>query len=160
MKPDKQGSGREQVPAEAVRAAEACIETTGSDVKQLVFRDPEPALDQSPAAFSSYAMDRLETKVLSYRKELTVESLRLSRINRSDSVSANHVEMASMYLALAAKEGLHQYSGTIGGILLGAAISTFLSMTIDGAFTPTATLLSAACAITGTFLVAIDIRKS
>lgn len=115
------------------------------------------ALDSSP--FSPPAFSLLKDKIAQHITELVNESVKVSKRHRADTVSAAHVERASEYLVASTSRKVYRHLGTVGGILLGAALSNLLSMTIVGQYTGGGTLLSAALGVVGAFMIALHIAK-
>jgi hypothetical protein len=85
--------------------------------------------------FSENSYSLLKTKIASYVSELVRESIKISKRHHADNVSAAHVEQASEYLVSSSSKKLFRHLGTLGGILLGAAISNLLAMTIANQYT-------------------------
>jgi len=77
----------------------------------------------------------------------------------SETVSTQNVEHASEYLVYSSGSKLYRNIGTLGGILLGAGLSTFLSMIVVGVFTTTAVLVALSLTTVGMFMVALQIAK-
>jgi len=113
-----------------------------------------------PSPFSPAAYSRLREKIAEYISQLVTESVKVSKRHQSDTVSAAHVERANEYLVSSSTRRIFKHLGTVGGILLGAAVSTFLSMaTSTGEFSMRGALISAALGIVGAFLVALHMAK-
>lgn len=109
--------------------------------------------------FSSQAFDALKNNISQYITDLTNESLKISKRYHADTISAAHVEQACSYLISSSSRRLFRHLGTIGGILLGASISTILSMTTSANYTTIGILLSAGFGIIGAFMIALHIAK-
>lgn len=91
--------------------------------------------------------------------ELVNESVKVSKRHRADTVSAAHVERASEYLVTSTSRRIYRHLGTLGGILLGAALSNILAMTLAGQYTGGGTIVSASLGIVGAFMIALHIAK-
>lgn len=115
------------------------------------------AVDGSP--FSPPAFGALKTKISQYVIELVDESIKVSKRHRADTVSAAHVERAAEYLVSSTSRRLYRHLGTVGGILLGAALSNILAMTLTSQYTGMGTMLSAALGIVGAFMIALHVAK-
>ncbi len=115
------------------------------------------ALDSSP--FSPPAFSLLKAKIAQHVNELVNESVKVSKRHRADTVSAAHVERASEYLVSSTSRRVYRHLGTLGGILLGAALSNILAMTLVGQYTGAGTILSATLGIVGAFMIALHIAK-
>lgn len=99
------------------------------------------ALDSSP--FSPSAFSLLKEKIAQHVTELVNESVKVSKRHRADTVSAAHVERASKYLVAFTSRRIYRHLGTVGGILLDAALSNILAMTLAGQYTGGGTILPA-----------------
>lgn len=123
-------------------------------------REAERQVDNlDPGPFSPQAFRALKLKISEYVRALVVESARVSRRRRADIISASHVEQASDYLVTSSSRRWLRHLGTVGGILLGAALSNFLSMTSNNQYSTTGVVVSAALAIMGAFGVAFHIGR-
>lgn len=123
-------------------------------------REAERHLDDvDPGPFSPQAFHALKMRVSGYVRSLIVESARISRRRRADVISAAHVEQASDYLVTSSSRRWLRHLGTVGGILLGAALSNFLSMTSSSQYSTTGVVVSAVLAIIGAFAVAFHIGR-
>lgn len=114
-------------------------------------------IDSSP--FSPQAFSTLKAKIAQHMTELVNESIKVSKRHRADTVSAAHVERASEYLVSSTSRSIYRHLGTVGGILLGAALSNILAMTLAGQYTGGGTILSAALGMIGAFMIALHIAK-
>ena len=88
-----------------------------------------------PSLFSSRAVSRLKENIDDFTSDLVSESIKVSKRYRSDTVSAAHVEKACDYLVANTSRRLFRHLGTVGGILLGAALSNVLTMTAAESYT-------------------------
>ncbi len=100
----------------------------------------------SPSPFSPPAFGLLKANISEYVSELIGESIKVSKRHRADTVSAAHVERAAEYLVSSTSRRIYRHLGTVGGILLGAALSNMLAMTLTGQYTGVGTILSASLA--------------
>lgn len=108
----------------------------------------------SPGPFSSEAMPVLTLRVMQYIRALVAESARVARRQRADVISASHVEHANALLAANTTRPISRHVGTIGGVILGAALSTVMSMASTGVYSTTGVLVSAIGCALGAFGVA------
>jgi hypothetical protein len=115
------------------------------------------SIDSSP--FSAPAFGLLKEKIGQHIVELINESVKVSKRHRADTVSAAHVERASEYLVVSTARKVYRHLGTVGGVLLGAALSNLLSMSITSQYTGAGTILSAALGVIGAFMIALHIAK-
>lgn len=128
--------------------AQAVVAQAEADLKRV---------DVSP--FSPPAFGTLKAKISEYVVELLNESIKVSKRHRADTVSAAHVERAAEYLVSSTSRRFYRHLGTVGGILLGAALSNILAMTLAGQYTGGGTILSVAFGIIGAFMIALHIAK-
>lgn len=113
----------------------------------------------SPTPFSPAAFATLRDKISVYVAELVAESGRISRRHRADTVSAAHVDQAADYLVADSGRRFYRHLGTIGGILLGAAVGNLLSMITANQFSFGGVVVTCALGIVGSFLIALHIAK-
>lgn len=111
------------------------------------------------AAFSPQAFRVLKLKIAAYVRSVITESAKISRRKRADVISAAHVEEASDYLVSSPSHRWFRHIGTVGGILLGASLSNFLSMTTTGQYSAAGVTVSAVLAVVGAFGVALHIGR-
>jgi hypothetical protein len=123
----------------------------------ILARAAQELADVSPGPFSPKAFQLLQVKVSEQVRSLILESGKISRRHGADVISASYVEQASDYLVTGSTRRWLRHFGTVGGILLGAAISNFLSMTTIGHYTTAGVAVSAVLAVAGAFGVALHI---
>jgi hypothetical protein len=133
--------------------------TVEEEVRAVVHQVNEQIQDLEPSPFSPPAFATLKDKIGQYVIELVNESINVSKRHRADIVSSAYVERASEYLVSSTTGRLYRHLGTVGGILLGAALSNILAMTLAGRYTGGGTILSAALGIGGAFMIALHIAK-
>jgi len=109
--------------------------------------------------FSNAAFAVLRAIISSFIAELIAESRRVAQRYQADTVSAAHVERAGEYLVTSSTRRLFRHLGTVGGILLGAGLSTLLSMATAETFARLPTLLAVSVGIVGAFLVALHVAR-
>lgn len=131
-----------------LQAVAATVEAAGDQLK---------AVDPSP--FSPQGFTVLKEKVAEYVGALVSESVKMMKRHDADTVSPTYVEDANRYLMSSAGRRWVRHLGTVGGILLGAALSNLLSMTTAERYSTLAVLVTVAFAIGGTFMVALHISK-
>lgn len=119
--------------------------------RRLAGMDPRP--------FSPQAFQALTVRISAYVRSLTVEAAKIAGRHRADVISAAHVQEANDYLVTNSSRRWFKHLGTVGGILLGAALSNFLSMTTSDHYGAVGVATSALLAITGAFGVALHIGK-
>lgn len=114
-----------------------------------------PTSPFTPNAFRAFldAVDEFIT-------DLMDESHRIAKRHKSEVISERYVQAASSYLIASRARRLFRHMGTVGGILLGGALSNILAMAQAGtAFPVLGTIVSIGVGIIGTFLVALHIAK-
>lgn len=109
--------------------------------------------------FTPQAFNRLQERIGEYSVQLITESVKVARRRGSETVSTQNVDHASQYLVSSSGSKLYRSIGTLGGIFLGAGLSTFLAMIVAGAFTTTAVLLALSLTMVGMFMVALQIAR-
>ena len=112
-----------------------------------------------PSPFSPPAFATLTDKVARYVIDLVNESVKVSKRHQADTVSAAHVERASEYLVSSTSNKIYRHLGTVGGVLLGAALSNILAMSLAGQYSGAGTILSASLGIVGPFMIALHVAK-
>ena len=112
-----------------------------------------------PHPFSSQAFATLQEKITKYVAQLVDESAKVAKRHRADTISEAHVQTASDYLISDTSRRFFRHLGTLGGILLGAALSNLLSMSSANKYPPLAVLLTTALGIIGAFLIAFHIAR-
>nr|VFJ46623.1 MAG: hypothetical protein BECKFW1821B_GA0114236_100124 [Candidatus Kentron sp. FW] len=130
------------------------------EVARSVIRQVEIQLQSiDSSAFSLSAFKTLEARIGQYVSELVNESVKVSKRHQADTVSVAHVERASEYLVANTSRRIYRHLGTIGGVLLGAAISNILAMILVGQYTGGGTISSVTLGIIGAFMVALHMAK-
>lgn len=112
-----------------------------------------------PSPFSPAAFEMLKGKIGEYIGALVVESVKMAKRHDADVVSPTYVEDANRLLISRAGRRWFRHLGTVGGILLGAALSNLLAMTTAEKYSAVAVLITAGVAVTGAFMVALHIGK-
>lgn len=130
------------------------------DADAIMSEAEQRLAEVEPGPFSIQAFDLLKLKVSEHVRSLITESAKISRRRRADVISATNVEEASDYLVNSSSHRWIRHTGTIGGILLGASLSNFLSMTTTEQYSTTGVLISAGLSIIGAFAVAFHIGRS
>jgi hypothetical protein len=115
--------------------------------------------DTDPEPFSPKAFESLKQAISWFITELVDQSVRVSKRHRSDNVAESHVATAVQYLVGDAPGRIFRHLGTIGGVLLGAALSNLLSMITTKVLTAPSVGVTVALAVIGAFLVALHIAR-
>lgn len=128
------------------------------DHADQLLREVHRALEyEDTGMFSVQAFRALKLKISLYVRSLITESARIARRRKSDMISVAHVDEASDHLTTSTSRRWLRHTGTVGGILLGAGLSSFLSMTTANQYTPAGVVVSAALGVGGAFAVALHI---
>ena len=114
-------------------------------------------VDRTP--FSVAGFDMLQKKADEYIDDLVLESVRIMERKQADTVSANYVQQASDNLVASRRRRLFTFAGTLGGVLLGAGVSSYIEMVKAGTATISTVMTASALAVVGTFLVALQFSK-
>src|SRR3990172_11711465 len=106
--------------------------STRPDLPHPVVAQAEAKLQGADASpFSPPAFGALKAHISDYITELVNESVKVSKRHRADTISAAHVERAAEYLVSSGSRRFYRHLGMVGGILLGAALSNILPMTLS-----------------------------
>jgi hypothetical protein len=135
------------------------MEQRQGSVNEIIATAEEALDDLSPAPFSPMAFSRLKDRISEYISELISESLKVAKRRQADTVSASHVDIAAGYLVSGSRRKFFRHLGTIGGIFLGAAISSLLGMAGSQQFTSQAVVITSVLGVLGAFMVALHIGK-
>ncbi len=129
------------------------------NVEEIIQRAENELGQIDPIPFSPQAFKTLKERTSENIRSIISESIKVSRRNRADIISASDVEKATEYLNSNYQRKWIRHLGTLGGIFLGTALSNFLSMTTSSQYTTTGVIVSAVLAIIGTFGVAFHIAN-
>ena len=130
-----------------------------SDVEGVIEQAETEIQGVTILSFSPSAVSSLETSIRDYISELVLESIKSSKRDNVDVVSAKHVDRAHEYLVSSSQRRLFRHLGTVGGIILGAGLSNTLALVTANTFSATGVLLSVGLGLIGSFLVAFHIAK-
>jgi hypothetical protein len=84
------------------------------------------SLENSP--FTKKGFSEYRNNISEYIEDLFQESLKISKRNRTELISASHVKTASFYLIKKSKSRTRNLYNSIGGLLLGVTISNLVSI--------------------------------
>jgi VIT1/CCC1 family predicted Fe2+/Mn2+ transporter len=112
-----------------------------------------------PDCFTAKARLVLAKKVKEFSEDLSRESVEIARRHRADSISAADVEQAVTHLISRDRARIYKHLGTIGGIILGAALSAVLGFASLQNISTSFYLVVVALCIIGTFMVALHVAK-
>lgn len=129
------------------------------EVERLLIQADDQLHGEHSQPFSPQAFQLLKQRISSYIRLLVLESYKNSRRHRVDTISSTHVEQANDYLVTnTASRGMRLF-GIVGGILLGASVSSFLTMTTSNQYTTAGVLISTAFAVLGVFGITYHMVK-
>jgi hypothetical protein len=110
--------------------------------------------------FSESGFDELERKVDQYIDDLVLESVRIMQRRQADTISQTYVQQASDNLVATRPRKLFALIGTIGGILLGTAASSFLEFTkATNTISPTQAVTAGLLGVLGAVMVALQFSR-
>lgn len=123
-----------------------------------VARSRLSSADREP--FSPEGFDALHEKLDEYIGDLVLESVRIMERRQADTVSRKYVQQASENLVASSRRRMFSLVGTLGGALLGTALSSYYEMvSTQGALSTSEVLVASIFAIIGTFMVALQFTK-
>lgn len=126
-----------------------------------VVRRAEKELDSIPTMpFTSSAFKLLTGKISQYISNLVIESIRTSKRNRTDNISATHVEEASANISYRNRRNFSRHLGIISGILIGLAFSKMLIIINQGSVSTLDYVITAACGIIGAILLGFHMANN
>ncbi len=79
--------------------------------------------DTDPSPFTRSGLDRFHIRVERFIEDLLLESISCARRQRLRTVEAVHVDLAADVVYLRRKRKIYSLVGTVGGILLGVALT-------------------------------------
>jgi histone H3/H4 len=109
--------------------------------------------------FSSAAFSRLQESIADFIRAVVLEAARTARRQRSDVISRVDVEQASRYIAAGSGRSPVQHVGTVGGILLGAALSNGLNIVSSKSYDASGLIVTGILLVVGTFMIAFHIAR-
>jgi hypothetical protein len=112
-------------------------------------------------SFSSEAQLVLVDKVRAHIEQLIARSSTFAQQAQSDNVSASNVERASDSMGTHVRGKLNKISVVFGGVLLGAGLSSFVSILLSPPqASPTALIVTFTLCAAGSFLVGLDLKAT
>ncbi|NUO00674.1 MAG: hypothetical protein HUU01_08660 [Saprospiraceae bacterium] len=112
------------------------------------------------SSFSKKAFKALTQNITVYINDIVNESVKNSKRDKVDNVSASHVDKASAYLVTKRKGKFKGILGAVGGVFLGSAVQEILGMVGDSTAPTIGSVLSiSACLLVGTLLVAWNLLR-
>jgi len=113
----------------------------------------------SHTPFSEDGFGGLEEKIDQYIGDLILESVRIMERRQADTVSRKYVQQASENLVATSRRRAFTLIGTIGGILLGTALSSYYGMVSTKTLTVPEVVVASVFAVVGTFMIALQFTK-
>lgn len=118
------------------------------------------ALDSiGSAPFSEAGFRELETKIEQYIDNLIFESVRVMERQSADVVAPRYVVEASESLASGRRSRIYVLVGTMGGILLGASVSSFVDMAKSQSVTAAQAVTAGVLGIVGAAMIALQFAR-
>ena len=116
-------------------------------------------LDGDAGPFSTGAYRQLQTEITDYITSLVRTATNTARRHRADIVSLSDVQKAADYLSSDPAARFSRHIGTVGGILVGAAVSNALTMVTTEVLTVTGVAVTVVLTLVGAFMVAFHIAR-
>ncbi len=130
------------------------------NTKEEIADRAEPALlDVDHTSFSPAAFSAMKANVAQYIDDLVQESANASKRDRSDIISAKHIEIASAHLKESNGNKIYKQSGTLGGVFLGACFSAVYPMITSRQVTVSGLIFTVTTGIVGAVLAMISFMK-
>jgi hypothetical protein len=115
---------------------------------------PHGSAAQDRELFSVRAAAALNDRGEEFVRLLVEESVKTARRHGAEQVSAGDVQRAGLYLAAALGRTAWRRVETLGGLLAGAGLSQFVSMTANNQYTPIGVWWSFGLTVVGGALIA------
>lgn len=113
----------------------------------------------SHTPFSADGFSALQEEVDEYIGDLVLESVRIMDRRQADTVSRKYVQQASENLVASSRRRTFTLLGTIGGVLLGTALSSYYGMVTAKVVSPAEVAVASIFAVVGTFMVALQFTR-
>lgn len=115
--------------------------------------------DVSHTPFSPEGFSAVQDQIDRYIGDLILESVRIMDRRQADTVSRRYVQQASENLVATSRRRLFTLVGTVGGILLGASVTTYLDIIRTGSPTTSEVIVAAVLGIVGVFMTALQFAR-
>lgn len=129
------------------------------DYQDVIDRVSKELQDASKVPFSEQAFRELNEDISAYAVELIREAVKKAKRHRAESVSSADVQQASQYLVARPSHRIYKHMGTFGGLLLGTALSSIVSMTTANQYGFTTVVVTFVLTFIGTSLITIHMAK-
>lgn len=127
--------------------------------EQILERVDLALLDVDHTSFSPIAFSTFKATVAQYIDDLIHESASASKRDRSDLISAKHVETASEHVKKHNRSRIYKQASMLGGVFLGASLSALYSMITSHQVSLSGTVFTVISGIFGTILAMIGLMK-
>jgi hypothetical protein len=131
----------------------------GRDLQDVLARADAELGNLDPTPFSNEAFEDVKRNIYVYVAALVTESIKTARRSGLDTVSTVHVERAAGYLMSGRPRRLYRNMETLGGLLLGAALSTLLAFTLTENLDALAVILTTVVGLVGMGLLTYGIAS-
>ena len=135
------------------------VPAQATELARIIQHVDDQLKNVNPAPFSPSAFRALEDQISRYIADLIGEAVREAKRRQLDTVSETHVERAADYLVSSSTRKIFRHVGTLGGVLLGAAVSNLLSMATTSNVTFASVALTTALGVIGAFAIALHIAR-
>jgi hypothetical protein len=105
--------------------------------------------DASPDGFSPEGYERLRKRINEYVRQLTIESMKISKRHQSDSISPAYVDRAAEYLVSTRFNRWQKLVEGLGSIILGVGLAAAGSMIQSASFSTRGLILCVVCTLVG-----------
>ena len=106
--------------------------------------------------FSADGAAELEQRLDLFLTDLAAESRRIARRHNADAVSPEYVRQAAQHLVTRKRRRLYALAGTMGGVVMGAAVSGILDAAQSTTPEPAHLLATAGAGMAGAFAIALQ----
>lgn len=121
--------------------------------KELVYDDTSP--------FTKKGFTEYRNNITEYIDDLFHESLKISKRNRTELISASHVRSASFNLINKSKSRIKNLYNSIGGLLLGITLSNLVSLAaLNVEYNKIGIIVIVCLGIIGSFLLSLGTLKN
>jgi hypothetical protein len=110
----------------------------------------------SPLPMSAKAQVEVESEIRTYKNELVEAAEKIAKRHKADTVSAADVRHAAGNLVVGPTRRLYKHLGTAGGIMVGAAGSNLLGMTLLEVFPMSGVIMTCVCFIAGGLMIGVN----
>lgn len=129
------------------------------DFQEIIDRASRRLQNAAKVPFSDQAFQELKEQISAYAEELIDESVKKAKQHRAESVSSADVLQAGQYLVARPSHRLYRHAGTFGGLLLGTALSSIVSMTTMNQYGLTVVVVTFVLTFIGTFCITVHMMK-